>query len=126
MKGIALLFFATGVLAALIGMGWGIQMSASGNHTLSPAHAHLNLLGFVAFSIFGLFYHLMPVAAASKLAKAHYAVAVAGLVLIVPGIVWAITQQGETAAKIGSVLTILSMLLFAVVVLRSGSTDGRA
>ncbi|WP_375687568.1 hypothetical protein [Pseudooceanicola sp. LIPI14-2-Ac024] len=117
MNGIAMIFLAAGALCALIGMAWGIQMSATGDHTLAPAHAHLNLLGWVSLAIFGVYYHLVPGAANTMLAKAHLAVALAGVVVIVPGIVSAIHQTGETLAKIGSVLSILSMLLFLVVVL---------
>lgn len=35
-------FFATGAIFALLGMLWGIQMSASHDHTLSSAHGHFN------------------------------------------------------------------------------------
>ncbi|MFD1342645.1 hypothetical protein [Litorisediminicola beolgyonensis] len=120
MKGISLSFMVIGVLAVLVGMGWGIQMSATGDHTLSPAHAHLNLLGFVTMSIYAFFYHLVPRAAEGGLAKAHFGLAVLGLVTVVPGIVMAITGAGEGLAKIGSVLTLLSMLVFLVVVLTRG------
>lgn len=120
MKGIALVFFTAGVICALIGMAWGIQMSASGDHLMAPAHAHLNLLGWVSLAVFGIFYHLVPGAASGMLAKVHCAVALAGVVTIVPGIYMAIRETGETFAKLGSVLTILSMLIFLIVVLTSG------
>ncbi|MAW89121.1 MAG: hypothetical protein CMJ42_21595 [Phyllobacteriaceae bacterium] len=112
MRGTAFLFVATAALFVTIGMAWGIQMSASGNHMLAGAHAHLNLVGWVTMGLFGFYYHLVPTAGERMLAKVHYAVATLGVVTIVPGIVMAITQQGETLAKIGSVLTILSMLIF--------------
>ena len=38
-------FFAFGALCLLGGMTLGMQMGASQNFTLMPAHAHLNLLG---------------------------------------------------------------------------------
>ncbi|MGR3322819.1 MAG: hypothetical protein ACU0DK_12905 [Pseudooceanicola sp.] len=120
MNGIALLFLAAGVLCALIGMAWGIQMSATGNHLLSPAHAHLNLLGWVSLAVFAIYYHVVPAAAQSLLAKVHLVLALAGVALIVPGIVSAIQHTGETMAKLGSVLTILSMAVFLVVILTAG------
>ena len=119
MRGVAFLFFATGAIAVTIGMGWGIMMSASGDHLLSPAHAHLNLIGWVTIGLFGLYYHAVPGAAEAPLARIHYAVALAGLLIIVPGIVQAITEQGETLAKIGSALTLLSMLIFLWTVVRN-------
>ena len=126
MRDISFVFFATAALAVTIGMGWGIQMSASGDHSLAGAHAHLNLVGWVTMAIFGVYYLLTPGAAASTLSKVHYALALAGLVTLVPGIVLAITEQGEGLAKLGSVLTVLSMLLFLVTLFRHGFGTRRA
>ncbi len=52
------LSFQAAVLLVLVGMAWGIAMAASGDHSTHPAHAHLNLLGWVSLFLFGLFYHL--------------------------------------------------------------------
>ena len=119
MRGLPLIFVAAGVVCALVGMGWGIQMSATGDHTLSPAHAHLNLLGWVSLTLFGLYNHAVPQAAQGLLPRVHLGVALLGVVIIVPGIVSAIRMTGETMAKIGSFLTIASMLIFAGVVILS-------
>ncbi len=120
MKTTATKFFATGAIFALCGMVWGIQMSATNDHSLSPAHGHLNLIGFVAMSVFGTYYALTPRAAAGRLALVHYGMTVATVLVLTPGIVMAITGQGEVLAKLGSVLGVLSMALFAFVVLRNG------
>ncbi|WP_323766838.1 hypothetical protein [Marinovum sp.] len=120
MKSIATWFFGTGALFALCGMVWGIQMSATQDHTLSPAHGHLNLIGFVAMSVFGAYYALTPRAAAARIASIHYGLVTAAVLVLTPGIVLAITGQGETVAKLGSVLAVLSMAIFVFVVLRHG------
>jgi cbb3-type cytochrome oxidase subunit 1 len=120
MKGLSFGFFALGVLSVLIGMVWGIQMAATHDHLLSPAHAHLNLLGWVSFSIYAFFYHLVPNAAQGMLPKVHFALALAGLVLIVPGIAMAHIGMNEGVAAAGSILSLLSMLVFGVIVLRRG------
>lgn len=120
MNGIARYFMLLGVISAILGMTWGIQMSASGNHTMAAAHAHLNLLGWVSCAIFALYYHSVPSAADNPLARVHLLIATAGLITIVPGIVMALQREGETLAKIGSMLTLLSMLVFAGVVLKGG------
>lgn len=112
MKGVAFLFFVAAAVCVTAGMAWGIQMSASGNHALSGAHAHLNLVGWVTMGLFGMYYHAVPVAAARPLAKAHFLVAIAGVILLVPGIVMAVTEKGEMLAVIGSLLTLASMLIF--------------
>ncbi len=118
MKPLPALYFATAAVFALIGMAWGIQMSASHDHTLSPAHGHLNLIGFVAMAVFGTYYALSPAAAATMLARLHYALSVAAVALLVPGIVMAIQGTGEALAKIGSLLALASMAVFAFVVIR--------
>jgi hypothetical protein len=118
MRGIPLAFLLTGIGAVLVGMAWGIQMSATGDHLLAPAHAHLNLIGWVTFSIFAFYYQQNQSAAGSVFARIHYVVALAGLLMIVPGIVAAINGTGETLAKLGSALTLVSMVWFGFVVLR--------
>jgi hypothetical protein len=120
MRGIAFYFLSAAIVAVLIGMAWGIQMSAAGDHKLSGAHAHLNLVGWVTLSIFAFYYHLVPAAQAGWLPKLHLATALAGVVLMVPGIVMAIQGQDMTLAKLGSVLTLLSMVMFLIVVMRQG------
>lgn len=120
-------FFATAAIFALCGMIWGIQMSASHDHTLSPAHGHLNLIGFVSMSIFGAYYALTPQAAESRLAAVHFGLTFMTVVVLTPGIAMAIAEGGETLAQIGSVLAVISMALFVFVILRHGvgSAEGQ-
>ena len=114
------MFFATAAFFALLGMIWGIQMSATGNHDLSPAHGHLNLVGFVVMSVMGTFYALAPAAAASKWARPHYFLSTAATVVLVLGIVMALTENGEVLAKAGSILAVVSILIFLVMILKFG------
>lgn len=120
MKSLAQNFFVFAILFALIGMVWGIQMSATHDHSLSPAHGHLNLIGFVAMAVYGTFYALSPDAARSRLALAHLCLAVLSVITLVPGIVMAITETGETLAILGSMLALLSMAMFGFVVMKFG------
>ncbi len=120
MKNTASLFFGVGALFALTGMVWGIVMAASNDHGMAPAHGHLNLVGFVAMSIFGTFYALSPKAAASRLALAHFVLTVAAVAVMVPGIAIALNNGGEVIAKAGSVLAVLSMAVFAYTVFSHG------
>ncbi len=123
MKSVPTMFFATAAFFVFLGMIWGIQMSASGDHALSPAHGHLNLVGFVVMSIMGTFYALSPQAANSKWAKPHFFLAALSTVVLVAGIVMALTENGEVLAKVGSVLAALSMLVFLIVILKFGVGD---
>ncbi|WP_428643406.1 hypothetical protein [Roseibium sp.] len=115
------LFFATGVIFVLIGMGWGIHMSITTDFTMAPAHAHLNLVGFVSMCIFGTYYELVPGAAATKLAMIHYGLSALTVVVMVPGIYLVLTQQGEALAKAGSLLAVLTMLVFLYTIIRNKS-----
>ena len=105
-------FFFSATLYVSIGMIGGIAMSLSGNHSLAPTHAHLNLVGWVTMAHFGIYYHLVPASAKTDLAKIHFGAAASGLILLVPGIILAITEREELLAKMGSILTLLSMAIF--------------
>ena len=103
----------------------GIAMSISGDHSLAPAHAHLNLVGWVTMALFGIYYHLVPASAKTDLAKIHFGVATAGLILLVPGIILAITERGELLAKMSSILTLLSMAIFVYTVFKNRNVASR-
>ncbi|MDZ7908260.1 MAG: hypothetical protein U5N10_08620 [Gemmobacter sp.] len=61
-----------GCLYLVVGIAMGSYMGGSGDHSLSPVHAHVNLLGFTLMSIFGLAYRLIPGLAAGLLAQVHF------------------------------------------------------
>ena len=65
-------FLVVGALYLIIGIGFGIHMGASQDFTLAPVHAHINLIGFVLMTLFGLAYRLIPALAGNSLAKAHF------------------------------------------------------
>ena len=119
MRGISFWFFLSATIYVLCGMAFGIWMAISEDHMLASAHAHLNLIGWVSMAIFGIYYHLVPAAGLSGLAKLHFAVQTIGLWLIVPGIGLAVMGITPALAGIGSIFTILGMLLFVIIVLRT-------
>jgi hypothetical protein len=119
MRGVALWFFTSAVIYVTLGMLFGIWMSASQDHRLASAHAHLNLVGWVTMALFGVYYHLVPAAARGRLATLHFAVATIGVWLLVPGIVLAITERTELLAVLGSFATLASMLIFLLTVVRN-------
>ena len=71
MPRVALWFFAVAPIYVLVGMGFGIFMGATENFTLAPAHAHLNLIGWVTMALYGTFYALAR-EASQKLAWATF------------------------------------------------------
>ena len=68
MPNVAQLFFKAAVVFLIVGIGMGLQMSISGVHNVTGAHAHANLLGWVTSAIFGGYYALNPAKARTKLA----------------------------------------------------------
>lgn len=135
MKGIAFNFVLVGALAVTIGMGWGLHMAATHDHTFSGAHAHLNLVGFVTMTIYGFYYHMVPAAAAKGLAKIHFVVALVGVAIMIPGIAMAIKADmamgaGEEVsglstalAPIGSIIVFVGMLIFVATILSNKLRD---
>lgn len=119
MKGWAFSFMLLGIVSVLVGMGWGIHMSASGNHAMAPAHAHLNLIGWVGSAIFAMYYHTVPRAGEGMLPKVHFLLAAVTAVAMPVGIAQAVSQSGDALAKGASVLAIVTMLVFLAVVIKS-------
>ncbi|MDE3029353.1 MAG: hypothetical protein KGH84_13255, partial [Paracoccaceae bacterium] len=62
-------FMLVGVVFLVLGIPIGMYMGAANNFALAPLHAHLNLLGFVLMTIFGILYRIVPAMADSGLAK---------------------------------------------------------
>lgn len=76
-------FIGIGILYLLIGIGFGMYMGGKGDFTFAPLHAHINLVGFVLMSIFGLIYRQFPAMAAHALGKAHFWLHQIGALLLV-------------------------------------------
>jgi len=109
------------VVYGLIGMGLGIAMAASGDHTLSPAHAHLNLMGWVSAVLYGLVLRAWPGMAAGRIAIIHALLAHLGVALLVPGVVLVHLQVpgGTALAAAGAVLAFAGMAIFAAMAFRA-------
>jgi hypothetical protein len=111
-------FLRIAVIYALVGMVLGIAMGISEDHSEFPAHAHVNLVGWVSMAIYALVYRQYPAAAASGLARLHFWIANAGALLLTVGVYLILRGMPalEPVIIIGSLLTLLGMLLFAVIV----------
>lgn len=72
MSGTARNFFTLAIVYSLLGMTLGLSMAMSQDHTQMPTHAHIMVLGWVMSAIFAFFYHLVPSAGRSMLAKVHF------------------------------------------------------
>jgi cbb3-type cytochrome oxidase subunit 1 len=122
------LCFLAAVLAAIAGMLWGLDMAISDNHAAMPAHAHLNLLGWVSLFLFGIFYRLHPSLDSTKVALAQVWVWIIGTIVMAVGVglVSTGTTSAEPIAAVGSLIVLADMLLFAWLVYRGESTAASA
>src|SRR3954467_3571364 len=80
------LSFQAAVLLVLAGMVWGIVMAVSQDHSAMPAHAHLNLLGWVSLFLFGIFYHLHPAIDTRRIAMVQVCVWIAATLVLSLGV----------------------------------------
>jgi cbb3-type cytochrome oxidase subunit 1 len=120
MSYVHLRFLKISVLYLIVGMALGLAMGLSGNHQFFPAHAHINLIGWVSFALYGLIYRQFPAAAAAHLARWHFWVSNVGALLLFVGI--AGINAGYSGfiplAGTGSVATLLGAIIFAIILYR--------
>ncbi|SDO55948.1 hypothetical protein [Phyllobacterium sp. OV277] len=118
MPRVSQLFFKTATVFFLIGILLGLQMGISGDHAAFPAHAHLNLLGWVTSAIFGIYYALNPAKAQGRLPMIQFAVFTIGVIIMIPALYF--LNLGHTAMEplvgIGSFIVLAGVVLFAAVV----------
>ena len=115
---LAVLYFVAGVLL-------GLFMAASHDHTMFPVHAHLNLLGWVSLSLFGLYYRALPAAAATRLAQVHFWIYVPAHVVQMV-LLFALFRghpEVEPPLAVASTLVGVGVLCFVGVVWRSTVTS---
>jgi hypothetical protein len=111
------------VVIILFGMIMGLAMGILEDFRLAPAHAHLNLLGFVSLFLAGLYYHAVPSAAATMLATVQAWISVIGAIVFPIGIAVVALKGIDYVIFpiIGSLVAFTGMLLFAIVVFRHGA-----
>jgi hypothetical protein len=118
-------FLVIGSLYLVVGISIGMYMGGSGDHTLIPVHAHINLLGFVLMSVFGLVYRQFPAMAENVLAGAHFWLHQVGvIVLLVMLFLFLSGRIGETAmfpiAPIAELAVLIGLLCFVYNLWRNG------
>jgi hypothetical protein len=114
------LSFQVAVLMVVAGMIWGLVMAISGNHAAMPAHAHLNLLGWVSLFLFGIFYHLHPAIDDSRTAMVQVWIWIVATVIMTVGVglIYTGHEIGDPIAAAGALGALLGMLLFGWLVYR--------
>jgi hypothetical protein len=114
------LSFRSAVSLGVVGIAAGIAMAASGNHAAMPAHAHLNLLGWVSLFLIGIFYRLHPAIDLAKMAIIQVGVWIIGTVILSCGVaaIYLGRPDLEPVAIVGSLIVFGDMVLFAYLVFR--------
>lgn len=115
---------AVAAVAALCGMSLGIFMATRQDFTLAPAHAHLNLLGWVSMALYGLWYRGAE-AVRPRLAWTQAIVATVGFVSM-SGALALMLSTGDPGYEgligVGAIFTVTGMALFLFQVLTDGVT----
>jgi hypothetical protein len=112
-------FFTFAACCALIGMAVGMHMGASQDFALRPAHAHINVVGWLSMAVMGGFYALDR-GASKRLAWINFGLSGLGGVVLPGGIALIVTGHaavGGLMAMIGGLLTLLGMASFLIAVL---------
>ncbi|MBU9713673.1 cbb3-type cytochrome c oxidase subunit I [Evansella tamaricis] len=107
---ISVVYFVIGVLL-------GYHMSMASDYSLTPVHAHVNLLGWTSMTLAGILYVMFPKAEQSLSGKIHFWLHNIGLPLMMLGIFLAISGVVSGIVPlmiiIGSNVVVLAVLVFA-------------
>ena len=119
------LSYQSAVVFAIAGMIWGLVMAISENHAAMPAHAHLNLLGWVSLFLFGVFYQLHPAIDRARTAMIQVVIWIAATVVMAIGVGLVTTGHpaGDPIAALGAFAALADMLLFGWIVLRHPAAE---
>jgi hypothetical protein len=111
MPAVSKAFFTVGGLCGLVGMVWGAWMGASGNHASFPAHAHLNLLGWVSLAIMGGYYAI--VRPDGRLPWINFALSAGGAILMAPMLAYLLADEPHRGPTIGPLMMIPEVMVMA-------------
>ena len=114
------LSFRLAVLFVIAGMAMGIGMAMTQNHALMPAHAHLNLLGWVSLFLFGIYYERRPTLDTSRLAMIQVVLWSLGTVVLTIAVsaIHLGYHAADPIAAVASLIVLAAMIQFAYFVFR--------
>ena len=116
MRGIARAFFISALVYGMLGLLLGIHMAIGQDRAQLPTHAHIMVIGWLSFAVFGFFYHFLGQAMPQLLASLHFWVAEASLIVIVTGLslVFSGHTEFEPLAAVGAIGYAGSFAVFVV------------
>ena len=122
-------FFMMAAIYIVIGTFWGMYMRITHDFATSPAHAHLNLLGFVSLAIMGGFYALPGQHTPGWLVKTNFFLNNIGVIAMITALVLLFTGRATEAQlaplfMLGGPLIVLGFIAFLAAVALSFRARG--
>lgn len=105
-------FLLLAATALAIGVGMGIYMGIVHDFSMSPIHAHMNLVGWASLALFGITYRLYPELQSRWAAKLHFTLAAPASFLLPAGIYLSMFHQQPILAIVASLVWAVGVLLF--------------
>ena len=110
-------FFMMAAIYIVIGTCWGMYMSITHDFVTSPAHAHLNLLGFMSLSVMGGFYATLGRETPGWLVKTNFFLNNIGVISMITALTLLFTGKAEIKQltplfMLGGPLIILGFVTF--------------
>lgn len=123
------ILIATAALVFVGGASLGMYMGITHDFQYAPVHAHANLVGWVSLALFGIVYRIYPELQTSKLARAQAACALVSAPLFPIALYLGLFQNFPVGLMIIPPIFLLSVVLFAAVMMRhlfaGARTNGR-
>ncbi len=117
MSGVAFWFFLAAIFYGLLGLALGLQMAISEDHGPMPVHAHIMVIGWLSFAIFGFFYIQFADTVARFASLVHAWSSQVSLVGLIAGL-WLVYTGNDAFVPLAagaSVVYALSFCVFAYV-----------
>ena len=107
-------FLALGAAMLVVGVGMGMYMGTIHDFQLAPVHAHVNLLGWVSLSLFGIVYRLFPELQAGRLARLHFLLAAPAAPMFPAGIYMAMMHDKPLLSAVAATMWFAVAILFLI------------
>lgn len=109
----------------VLGLVMGLAMGISSNFSLMSVHSHILLLGWLTMAVTGIVYLVIPGCARSRLATLHFWGHNLGLPVMMASLALQAYGQKNIEPMIaaGSILVLVSLLLFAINLFQNGRPD---
>ncbi len=101
----------------VIGVVLGMVMGMASLYQFISTHAHVNLLGWVSMTLFGLIYHAFPNLTENNLAKTHFWLHNIGLPIMLIGLIafgLGNNVLGIPAMSVGGILIVIATIIFTI------------